>query len=66
MEKEVIENKLRRMPHKFFFVNGKSFKTIHNSKENAITMLMEMSDFSDNISLNYDMWSEEYVVEMVL
>lgn len=66
MEKEVIENKLRRMPHKFFFVNDKSFKTIHNSKENAITMLMEMSDFSDNISMNYDMWSEEYVVEMVL
>lgn len=66
MEKEVIENKLRRIPHKFFFVNDKSFKTIHNSKENAITMLMEMSDFSDNISLNYDMWSEEYVVEMVL
>lgn len=66
MEKEVIENKLRRIPHKFFFVNDKSFKTIHNSKENAITMLMEMSDFSDNISLNYDIWSEEYVVEMVL
>ena len=66
MEKEVIENKLRRIPHKFFFVNGKSFKTIHNNKENAITMLMEMSTFSDNILLNYNKWSEEYVVEMVL
>ena len=66
MEKEVIENKLRRIPHKFFFVNGKSFKTMHNNKENAITMLMEMSTFSDNILLNYNKWSEEYVVEMVL
>lgn len=66
MEKEVIENKLRCIPHKFFFVNGKSFKTIHNNKENAITMLMEMSTFSDNILLNYNKFSEEYVVEMVL
>lgn len=66
MEKEVIENKLRRIPHKFFFVNDKSFKTIHNSKENAITMLMEMSDFSDNITLKYNMRDEEYVVEMLL
>ena len=66
MEKEVIENKLRRIPHKFFFVNGKSFKTIHNNKENAITMLMEMSTFSDNISLTYNMRDEEYVVEMLL
>ena len=66
MEKEVFENKLRRIPHKFFFVNGKSFKTIHNNKENAITMLMEMSTFSDNILLNYNKFSEEYVVEMVL
>ena len=66
MEKEVIENKLRRIPHKFFFVNGKSFKTIHNNKENAITMLMEMSTFSDNILLNYNKWSEEYVVEMIV
>lgn len=66
MEKEVIENKLRRIPHKFFFVNGKSFKTIHNSKENAITMLMEMSTFSDNISLKYNMWDKEYAVEMIV
>lgn len=66
MEKEVIENKLRCIPHKFFFVNGKSFKTIHNNKENAITMLMEMSTFSDNILLNYNKWSEEYVVEMIV
>ena len=62
----MIENKLRRIPHKFFFVNGKSFKTIHNNKENAITMLMEMSTFSDNILLNYNKWSEEYVVEMIV
>ena len=62
----MIENKLRRIPHKFFFVNGKSFKTIHNNKENAITMLIEMSIFSDNISLTYNMRDEEYVVEMLL
>ena len=66
MEKEVIENKLRRIPHKFFFVNDKYFKTIHNNKENAITMLMEMSTFSDNISLKYNMWDKEYVVEMIV
>ena len=48
MEKEVIENKLRCIPHKFFFVNGKSFKTIHNNKENAITIFVSRkpTDFS--------------------
>lgn len=59
MEKEVIENKLRRIPHKFFFVNGKSFKTIHNNKENAITMLMDMTKmFLEKILQNKNLIKE--------
>lgn len=29
-------------------------------------MLMEMSEFGDNISLNYNAWTNEYKVKMTL
>lgn len=61
---ENIYTKLRYQPHRNIYLHSEDNEIVswHNSKDNAIMMLMEMSKYTDYISLELIM--DEYKVTM--
>lgn len=61
---ENIYAKLRNQPHRRIYLHSEDNEIVswHNSKDNAIMMLIEMSKYTDFISLELIM--DEYKVTM--
>lgn len=55
MEINEIYKELRYNPHRNMYLNAEDnqIESWHNSKENAIMMLIEMSKYTDKISLEH-------------
>lgn len=68
MNIEQVYERLRYQPHKIlsFDIDEKRVTSYHNSKDNAIMMLIEMAKYSDHINLEFDVWSEGYKCELRL
>ena len=64
MTLEEIYIQLRYNPHRHIYLHNEDNEIVswHNSKENAISMLIEMSKYTDIISLELVM--DEYKVTM--
>ena len=65
---ENIYEKLKKNPHKFMRIIEKDecIRATFNTLENAINMLINVSEYSYNVNLTYNTFSKEYHVILYL